>query len=412
VSTWESGYPADVAGGALGGEGRTPYVKSFTGNGSTTGAQTSGHPLNTSVSYTVAAWVRPANLDASRVILSQDGSTRSAFVLGHTTGKWYFSMPPGDPNVNQVIESVAAPAAGQWTHVAAVWNNGPGHATLYVNGVLDATGPLWTSSSSTGAFHIGEAMAGTPFRGGIADVRAFQRVLSDAELATVATPLVASWSFDGHTGDTSWFQRDAAARADLCAPPPLNACHDRPLNWTEDHLGNGNKAVNLTGVEVIDTRGGLPMFTNRSYSISIWVKLADLSRHQVVLAASGTNISPFYLEFVPGAPPTANRWVFRMPATDSAAATMQLTRSTNPAQAGVWTHLVVVWNNGFGQAKLYVNNVLAGTGPRPSQSFAAAETAALHIGGASLGRVTGAIDDLQIFQRVLTDAEIARLYLS
>ncbi|MEV4536519.1 LamG domain-containing protein [Asanoa sp. NPDC049518] len=77
-------------------------------------------------------------------------------------------------------------------------------------------------------------------------------------------------------------------------------------------------------------------------------------------------------------------------------------------RGNAWTHLVVVWNKGWGRAQLYVNGVLEGTGPTTS-SWRAPETRSLHIGAAQAGNFIGGLDDLRLYQRTLTAAEIDNL---
>lgn len=252
---------------------------------------------------------------------------------------------------------------------------------------------------------IGKGPEGRGFAGSISDLRVYQRVAPDAEIATLATPTVGEWTFDGHTGDTSWFHRDAWARG------------DEPLSWTTDRHGNADRAINLSGVQLLDTRGGQPLYTDRSYSISVWVKPADANGDgradgagdQVVLAADGASVSPFYLKLKRGSSQTTDRWQFTMPTTDAGGAAQTITTSASAVTGGAWTHLAVVWNKGWGRAQLYVNGVLEGTGPTTS-SWRAPETGSLHIGVAQAGNFIGGLDDLRLYQRTLTTAEINNLY--
>jgi hypothetical protein len=290
--------------------------------------------------------------------------------------------------------------------VAAVWNRGWGHPQIYINGVGENPGPLWSTSwASTGAFHIGASRTGRHFHGSISDLRVYQRVLNATEIGVLASPLVGRWTFDGHTGDESWFHRDAAAR------------NNSPLLWTADRHGQAGKAINLTGAQLIDTRGGLPLLVDRSYTLSVWVRLADTDGNgradaagdQVVLAADGNRISPFYLRFKRGASAAADRWVFSIPVGDTDGAAQVTATSSQPAAAGVWTHLVAVCDRGPAQQmRLFVNGALAATATAPAVwPTLPPETGALHIGVSSTGNLVGAVDDVQVYQRALSVTEIA-----
>ncbi|GAA4722706.1 hypothetical protein Prum_071540 [Phytohabitans rumicis] len=404
-------HPAQAQPGNLGNPGREPYLKAFKGNGSDSSAATASSAMRTDVSFTVSAWVNMASLAGDQVIASQEGVNVGAFTFGHTGGHYYFAIPAADSTsaTEQRLVSVAPVVTGEWVHVAAVWNRGWGHAQLFINGVGENAGPLWSNSwASTGAFHIGASQAGRHFHGSISDLRVYQHVLEASEIAVLASPLVGRWTFDGHTGDESWFHRDAAAR------------NNSPLLWTADRHGQAGNAINLAGAQLIDTRGGLPVLVDRSYTLSVWVKLADTdgdgradaTGDQVVLAADGNNISPLYLRFKRGANAAADRWAFSIPVSDTGGAAQIAVTSIQPATAGVWTHLLAVCDRGSAQQmRLFVDGAVAATGSAPGVwPSPPPETGALHIGASSTGNLIGAVDDVQVYQRALSAAEIAVLY--
>lgn len=399
-------HPAQADPGTLGNEGRQPYLKAFQGNGIDTGASTASTVMRTNVSYTLSVWINPATTEGDQVIASQDGVNVSAFTFGHTGGRYYLAVPAADTTGAgadpQRLVSQATVVIGGWVHVAAVWNNRWGYPQLYLNGVAEPMGLLWNRNTweSAGSFHIGESMTGQHFNGSISDLRVYERALPAIDIKALASPVVGQWGFDGHTGDDSWFHRDAAARADTTGA-------DVPLQWAPDRKGQANKAINLTGAQLIDTRGGAPLFTDRSYSLSAWVKLADTNSDQVVLATDGAGISPFYLRFNRGTSDDP-RWVF---AVLNGNGTQQVVATSGQkALAGAWTHLVATWNMNTGQMQLFVNANLSGANTILT-SAAATETGALHIGVSRLGNLRGAVDDVQTYQRVLTQQEISALYL-
>jgi hypothetical protein len=266
-------------------------------------------------------------------------------------------------------------------------------------------GPVWSVSwASTGVFHIGASEAGQHFNGSISDLRVYQRVLDAPDLSDIteaADPVVGHWPFDGHTGDESWFHRDAAAR------------NNNPLAWTAGRPGRPGKAINLDGTtQLIDTRGGLPLLVDRSYTLSVWVNLAGTGGDQVVLAADGNHISPFYLRFKRGTNGAADRWTFSIPVSDTNGATQITVTSSQTATAGSWTHLVAVCDRGPAQQmRLYVGGVLSATVSAPAAwPSLPPETGTLHIGASSTGNLIGAVDEVKLYQRALSAPEIAVLH--
>jgi hypothetical protein len=82
-----------------------------------------------------------------------------------------------------------------------------------------------------------------------------------------------------------------------------------------------------------------------------------------------------------------------------------------PAKAGGWTHLVGVFDAAAGQLRLYVDGRLAATAARTGAWQA---TGAFTIGrarwnGAAVDPFTGQIDQVQVWQRALTETEVRAL---
>jgi endo-1,4-beta-xylanase len=145
--------------------------------------------LYTNSSYTVSAWVKLGSTAGYRVVASQDGAARGAFYLEYHGDyrRWAFIIPTADARDTgwQTLLSTTAPAAGAWTHLAAVFDKAAGRMLLYINGRLEASAPA-ISWASTGAFHIGRSMDGALFTGAIDEVRAQARALSAGEIANLA----------------------------------------------------------------------------------------------------------------------------------------------------------------------------------------------------------------------------------
>ncbi len=396
------GRPAAVAAAALGHEGRMPGYTAFRGNGVTTQATTTGPVLQTSQPFTVSAWVSLTDTTRDQVVVSQDAATRTAFSLGFdfASQKWYFSMADAyaqGPGFYRVL-STTAPQPGAWTHVTGVWNRTWGRLVLYVNGRLNAAVAPPTSFlpwASTGALRIGAAMNGRHLAGSISDVRAYQRVLPDAEVLD-ATKL-GHFGLDGQTGDTSFFLRDGSPRPEV-------------THW----LGTPGQiptALRLTGgttnperieAVAIDVRPQV-LRTDRSYSVSAWVNLdadgdgaIDSAGDMVAVGQDGIHRSAFRLGVRGG------KWAFAVPSADANVMTMQVV-SGDTAAAG-WTHLVGVYDAEARQIRLYVNNV-AQTPLADVTSWASASN--LHLGQALDGpRWVGGIDDVRLYQTPLSLNEI------
>ncbi|MFJ6213454.1 LamG domain-containing protein [Streptomyces sp. NPDC092296] len=227
---------------------------------------------------------------------------------------------------------------------------------------------------------------------------------------------VGQWRFDepsGTAGDSS--TTNAALRRN--ATLGSTATRDpKGRRGTVEYDAYGNKlaqkvtdrALALDGTEnsyaatagpVIDTRA--------SYTASAWVRLTAGGRNRTVLGQDGVHISPFFLSYESA----LNTWTLRLPNTDTNTSwTYTKITAPQPAVLGAWTHLTASYDSAAHQVRLYVNGRLAG-----SASFTTAWNAT---GPMQIGRVrwtdtntdffAGDIDEVRVWQRTLTDAEIAR----
>ncbi|MFE2612777.1 LamG-like jellyroll fold domain-containing protein [Micromonospora chalcea] len=119
-------------------------------------AETSAPVIQANESFSVAAWVSLDDLTGNRTVLSQSGSVKHRFLIEYAAGvgRLRVVMTGGDSADAPTAEvrSLAAPAAGAWTHVAAVFNGLTNKLTFYVNGDpqgegITLTGSLWSGSS-------------------------------------------------------------------------------------------------------------------------------------------------------------------------------------------------------------------------------------------------------------------------
>jgi hypothetical protein len=162
----------------------------------TTGYGDSGTPvLDTSKSYTVAAWVKPNDLTNGWVVDSQAGTTEDAFQVYYSSWahSWAFGMHTADsttatlPAIYGPNTGANSPQVGTWASVVGVYNATNQQMQLYVNGALVASGTFsGTAWNASGPLQVSHAIALNDFANGyISDVQAYQRVLTADEIATI-----------------------------------------------------------------------------------------------------------------------------------------------------------------------------------------------------------------------------------
>jgi hypothetical protein len=202
--------PGTLSGSVAFAPGQSGNGASFTGSGGQ--IKTTGPVLDTTKSFTVTAWVRlpstwtPA-AGSYQTVVSQSGVNASRFSLRYDkdanggAGGWCFSLRGADSSATTPISACATgavgdsspPAAGQWVHLAGVYDQPSGTITVHVMGNQDAcngesvaapfTGGSW---SATDPFMIGSAKGGGSFNwlGDIDGVYAWQRALAAYEVCT------------------------------------------------------------------------------------------------------------------------------------------------------------------------------------------------------------------------------------
>ncbi|MES0835632.1 LamG-like jellyroll fold domain-containing protein [Nocardiopsis tropica] len=144
--------------------------------------------------------------------------------------------------------------------------------------------------------------------------------------------------------------------------------------------------------------------TDDAFTVSAWVRLdVQPGRAYTALAQAGDRHSGFYLGYQHT---DGGRWIFKQAPYDGDGTPIsERVLSLEPAQVGVWTHLMGTYDPASGELTLYVDGVEQGT---HIQETAWNAQGPFVIGGA-LYRGTyhdfwpGAIDDVRVWDRVLTD---------
>ncbi|NUU20027.1 MAG: DUF2510 domain-containing protein [Streptomycetaceae bacterium] len=161
----------------------------FAGGGS---VQTHGPVLDTTGSFTVAAWAKLDDTTGHRTVVAQDGTQVSGFYLHYNKDArtWAFARTSDDsakPKEWFTVAATQAPRLGVWTHLAGVYDAAAKTMTLYVDGTPQGTAVEPKPWKAAGPLTIGRATSNIDrFHGAIADVQAYARPLSAAEITALA----------------------------------------------------------------------------------------------------------------------------------------------------------------------------------------------------------------------------------
>jgi hypothetical protein len=334
----------------------------------------------------IAAWVY---LDAhvnNAAVLENGSSSDYVNLSFNSSGQFRLQW-----DADSVTSSTTVPLA-TWTHLAATYDGTT--VRLYQNGQLVATQNKSISwSAFTGSLALGCSPIGTAeyLNGKLFDVRLYNTNLTD-EQVTDLYGLVGHWKLDETSGTTA---------------------ADSTLNLNDGTYTGGvtlNVAGPSTGDVAAEFDGSNDYVTiaddatlkpTSALSITGWVQ-GDAwgagSTVNVILRKGEGNPNNYQLAIADG---TA---AFYLDENDD-----QGVRSTTTLNTGQWYHVAATWDGS--QVKIYVNGTPETTQARTGTI--GTDTRTVYLGGRSGADLfDGKIDDVRIYNRALSDAEITAMQLS
>ncbi len=416
-------------------------------DGSTGAATATVAQLDTSHSFSVGAWVRPTAIGGGAMTaVGQDGVTAAGFSLGlryvGASPFWSFTMPDSDAG-GATLRSATAPAGftstnlGQWVYLTGVYDAGMRTIGLYVNGVLAQTGARTAAGwRASGPLSVGRGRsAGAPgerFPGQVADVRLWSRAVTTDDLwgvdiapesgvyaaqAGVLSPLeVGHWDFGDVAGcscggpslDTATFGRGMYLDPGFANVPPSSEYTSLSVDGNGGLTTHGVSGYASTK-DLSDAQAPpVPVLrTDQSFTLSVWV-LPKQETDLVQTVVQQGNASQGAVKLAIGAD---NLWRFSVTNPDGAGGLIWKTaKSDQAATFGQWTHVVGVFDVVAGTVTVYVDGVQQAaviTGATGWYDGASS----LRLGGTSVTEwFDGSIDDVRLFQGVLSDRQVSDLF--
>lgn len=150
--------------------------------------------IDTTQSFSVAAWVSLDHPDEYATVVSQIGEVAAAFYLGYAEGRWSFNMKSADgPGGNAHAKAPNSPndPAAAWVHLVGVYDDSAGQIRLHIDGERVAEAAFNAEWQASGPLTVGRTQAdGAPanfWPGAIAEVRVYVAALDDAQVAAIGT---------------------------------------------------------------------------------------------------------------------------------------------------------------------------------------------------------------------------------
>jgi len=279
--------------------------------------------------------------------------------------------------------------ANVWHHICLTYDGTT--AVLYADGnVVASAAKTWNLLLGTAA--IGRQVNGLEYwNGSLDDVRVYDKALSSTEVKALASAqavslppptssLVAEWKLDNSVADATG--------------NGINGTNVNAATYTTDHK-EGSAAMNFNGSnQYVDIKNSSALPSGKSpRSMSLWAKTNDVSANYRWAAAYGS--------------PNASQAMFigqNGTTLYGGGFTDDLTK-TNFWQANVWHHLCLTYDGTT--AKLYADGTVVASG---------AKNWNLVLANAFIGRQVnfteywnGTVDDVRIYNKALSDSEVAAL---
>ncbi|SBT38132.1 LamG domain-containing protein [Micromonospora auratinigra] len=429
AATLAGGPSATLANGAGWRESRILGVHKNTGkdwavgfDGTDDFAETTGAVLDTSRSFTVAAWVRLASTAKWAAVVCQNGATANApfdLEYGPDTGQWAFNMYSKDGSPTTVrARSAGVAKANVWVHLAASWDAGDKKARVYVDGKLSGTADVASSWMPAGnpKLQIGrEHWLGSYynyFNGDIDDVRVWDRAIDpDLDLAPLAQPtLVGQWEMEDvddeaprQVSDESGYQRPATL-ADTASTAPSGLA-----TWWDPAGYNYSTGLGMDGKAGFAETAAPVLRTDQSFTVSAWVRYTGGDPvARTTVAQEGNVVSNFMLGCRIGSPSV---WAVIMAPADSTAGPNAMA-SGNTCQLDRWTHIAAVHDAAAGRVSLYVDGAFVSSAPVQAawqaNSVFSIGRSKWYTSPRDLG--AGTIDRVRAWQGALTAADVAAVF--
>ncbi len=344
--------------------------------------------LSANQSFSYSAWfytraLDPVN-DRMQIMGDDDvngaGTNHGAAIFAMDSGNIQFSISDGSLNRQNVTLSVPI-VFNRWYHVVLVYDYANNILRSYIDGVArDTVGSTGFTPDAAGDWEIGRSQNNYYYvNGAVDDVRVYSRALSAAEVLrlyqigatskisktlqgrdSLTSGLVGHWTFDGPNMLTN--VADSSGQSDT-------GLLSHSGSGTTTAPGRVGQSLSFDGINDYVTMGAS---YNGVQSVAFWIKVATSTTLQKIMDLNGT-------------------------------ATVTIDSGT-------------LNGNNFTSPTRYVDGVAASTINDTNWHYVAITTgtginaSALDIGRISAAYLGGSLDDVRVYNRALSAAEVLQLY--
>ncbi|WP_285737839.1 LamG-like jellyroll fold domain-containing protein [Kitasatospora phosalacinea] len=403
--------------------------------------------------FSVSAWVKLPKLadsdNVARIAITQIGQHNSEFALYYSAGwkRWSFGRYKEDTTADTLVRTwqqdctpgtmvgtvpCFAGNTGEWTHLIGVNDTTAKKTRLYINGYLVGESDYTQNSpwANPGPLQIGavnrEGANSEYFGGDIDDVRIYDRVVTTPEATAMVQqrPLLAGrWKLNAATSGATPDEGPSHLAATLGTGASIN---------TGGGLLPTPGSLALNGSTGYAATSAAPLHTNQSFTLAGWANTAGIpTRDMTVLSLPGTDNSAVTMRWHSlGLDANGNprgEWQAEVRTADANGAPRTLIAHT--PQYSVWenwTHLALSYDSFSRRLVLYVNgqeenqtceagsadcvpHVSSAGAPQPYEASGSLQLGRNRAGGAWTEYFSGELDDIWLYQGVLSPAQLLKL---
>jgi hypothetical protein len=325
-----------------------------------------------------------------------------------TDGTIYFDL--GIAGSQTTFRTQTAAITGtKWYHLVAAYDSVGNTYEVFIDGVSNKSGSATISDIGAGTLTIGLRTGNAEdFNGTIDEFRVYNRKLSTAEVAQLynaskraeivnAPPregLVGYWNMDDESvnGATVF---DKSGHGNDGTKQGATGANNTPQSAT----GKINQALDFDGTDdYLDIADNAVLNITTNITVAGWIKLDILDTYQKVYS-SGTQ---------------SNAWEFGISNTNEITFTELFIAdnlSDTSLSADLWYHVAFVKSGDSGaNIAFYLNGVADGTASVGSVSTPSGSKKIGRRGDISSDYINGRIDEVRVYNRALSAAEITALY--
>jgi len=429
-----SGNNGTLTGGPVVAPGRMGQALDFDGSDdSVSVSDASALDVGDTADLSLSGWFSRDSFTTDDTLLAKRngqaaGDTGYVLYIDDATDQLIFEVSDGTDEYS--LASTATFTAAGWHHYAITWDqDSAANSEIFIDGVANSatdTGTIGNIGDLSNALTLrtgAESDDGNPFDGKLDEVRVYNAVLTQDQVTdihraaggkaivsssgndTLRSGLVGLWSMDGQ--DVNWADTTTEVKDDSG-----NANHGDTTNMTAASVAPGRVGQALDFSESGDRA---VLYTSAAFdnldtkTISLWLKPSELSTYHGIMGrgtwafqicsndATDCNGTAGHLLYYHAFSGTDGKWRL----------------GANSVTVGSWAHVVIAYDrtSTSNDPVIYVNGssqtvteLSAPTGTADS------ETNDLAIGYDGYVDSPGLIDDVRIYNRILSSGEVTQLY--